>query len=290
MRYRINISLLKSILPRLAFVAAALGLTGFTLWLDLFETGRDFLQKDAPVFSASGWVRSVLLACAATFAFMAIKPDQLWHRQAFWGDMPKWLAFGAAMVAALGMLTTIALLGTNPLLLNEMVREMQPAAIVAEAVLACAAIVFLLASIKACGVRAGNIGKIPTSIMVSAMFAVAFVILMEEQSWGQHMFGWQAGEAFSGNIQNETNFHNFYTYRFETAYYTVAFMLFVILPVAWRKSWAQKFPGIGFYVPPPVFAVIGFALCVYNYQYWNIVPLQLLFHLGVLVLAFVAIG
>ncbi len=40
-------------------------------------------------------------------------------------------------------------------------------------------------------------------------FGLGLVFLAgEEASWGQHWFGWDTGETFEGNLQNETNFHN----------------------------------------------------------------------------------
>ena len=42
------------------------------------------------------------------------------------------------------------------------------------------------------------------------LVAVLFVIgALEEISWGQHLFGFEAGDLFAGNKQHETNLHNF---------------------------------------------------------------------------------
>jgi hypothetical protein len=43
------------------------------------------------------------------------------------------------------------------------------------------------------------------------VFSACFMLFaLEEISYGQHLFNWEATKFFANNIQNETNFHNFY--------------------------------------------------------------------------------
>lgn len=45
----------------------------------------------------------------------------------------------------------------------------------------------------------------------SFLFLIFFLFGMEEISWGQRLFGWETNQmVFEGNVQNETNIHNFF--------------------------------------------------------------------------------
>ena len=52
---------------------------------------------------------------------------------------------------------------------------------------------------------------LPAGLRVALrLLAVLFIIgALEEISWGQHLFGFEAGDLFAGNKQQETNLHNF---------------------------------------------------------------------------------
>jgi hypothetical protein len=46
------------------------------------------------------------------------------------------------------------------------------------------------------------------------VFSLCFLLFaLEEISYGQHFFNWEAPKFFANNIQNETNLHNFYILR-----------------------------------------------------------------------------
>ena len=49
---------------------------------------------------------------------------------------------------------------------------------------------------------------------------------MEEISWGQRIFGWETPQTFEGNVQNETNLHNYFN-----QYYLLFYRLLVLFPV-----------------------------------------------------------
>ncbi|WP_097105437.1 hypothetical protein [Hoeflea halophila] len=108
-----------------------------------------------------------------------------------------------------------------------------------------------------------------------------FLLLMEEISWGQHLFGWEAPEAFEKNIQNETNIHNFYTNRFEFAYYSAAFLCFVILPVVARRIEIREFERLRFFIPPASFGLAAIPVAGLMYENWGIFIYQLYFFVGV---------
>ena len=49
---------------------------------------------------------------------------------------------------------------------------------------------------------------------------------MEEISWGQRIFGWETPQTFEGNVQDETNLHNFFN-----EYYLLFYRLLVLFPI-----------------------------------------------------------
>ena len=42
------------------------------------------------------------------------------------------------------------------------------------------------------------------------LMLVFFLNAMEEISWGQRIFGWETPQTFEGNVQEETNLHNYF--------------------------------------------------------------------------------
>ncbi len=75
--------------------------------------------------------------------------------------------------------------------------------------------------------------KIPI-IIFSLLVSGCFLFSGEEISWGQNYFKWKTPETlFAGNIQNETNLHNFFNNYLVDAYKigTLIVLILVILPV-----------------------------------------------------------
>jgi hypothetical protein len=58
------------------------------------------------------------------------------------------------------------------------------------------------------------------------LMLVFFLNAMEEISWGQRIFGWETPQTFEGNVQEETNLHNYFN-----QYYLLFYRLLVIFPV-----------------------------------------------------------
>jgi len=277
-------------LSRFFYAVSAVVLLAFAFWFDIIANGREFLFKEAPQTSDAAIARSFVLVLAAIFAYFAVKPIKINKPDVFYGRMPGWLT-GAALLASIGgVLITKFVLALNPSLLDIMLPEIQPIGLTLESLLGVATVIFLLTIFKAIGVGRGSVAFFPAPLIVGSIFLVVFVILMEELSWGQRIFGWGTADIFAGNDQSETNLHNFYTNRFEVAYYSAAMILFVIVPVFWRREWPGLLKSLRFYIPPPVFALIGFPLCVLNYEYWNILPMQFMFYLGILSIGYLAIG
>ena len=58
------------------------------------------------------------------------------------------------------------------------------------------------------------------------LMSLFFLNAMEEISWGQRIFGWETPQTFEGNVQNETNLHNYFN-----QYYLLFYRLLVLFPV-----------------------------------------------------------
>lgn len=113
------------------------------------------------------------------------------------------------------------------------------------------------------------------------MGTAVFLLLMEEISWGQHFISWATPEAFTGNIQNETNIHNFYTNRFEFLYYSLAFGCFVLLPIVAGQIRNRLFEPLRFFVPPVSFGIAAIPVSGFMYESWGILIFQVYFLIGV---------
>jgi hypothetical protein len=58
------------------------------------------------------------------------------------------------------------------------------------------------------------------------LMLIFFLNAMEEISWGQRIFGWDTPQTFEGNVQDETNLHNYFN-----RYYLLFYRLLVFFPV-----------------------------------------------------------
>jgi hypothetical protein len=62
------------------------------------------------------------------------------------------------------------------------------------------------------------------------VFSACFLLFaLEEISYGQHLFNWEAPKFFANNFQNETNLHNFYNHIFPQIYFIFCLIITVIL-------------------------------------------------------------
>lgn len=256
--------------------AAATILVGLVAY-DAMVNNRDLLAKDRVDWTFFGLVRPFTAFVAACLLMLGLKPSA---RRPLGKPAP--LLLGAAWIAAGVLMAATATVVIRPGLLNETVREGQFLSILTEVVFAIGLAGLAVATWQSRHDRAKIVG-IPVAVIPAAMFVVAFVILMEEMSWGQHWIGWTAGPMFEGNLQNETNLHNFATYRFEAVYYSAAFLLFVLLPVAWPAGVPAWLQPVERFVPPRLLALTGLPLAGFLYEEWNVVPYQLWFFAGLLI-------
>lgn len=111
--------------------------------------------------------------------------------------------------------------------------------------------------------------KVPAILAVAIIF-ILLLMIGEELSWGQRIFGWETPEKIANlNQQSETNLHNLYTQEFQNILYFGGFTLLVILPF-WRNSFKKllqkttKFKFLVDWLPPAIFVPIfiaSFAVC-----------------------------
>ena len=106
-----------------------------------------------------------------------------------------------------------------------------------------------------------------TAILVAI---VLFVMVGEELSWGQRIFGWATPDSFASiNEQSETNLHNLATQVFQNTLYFGGWLLLIGLAF-WRQSLAgvlRQFKPLRFlsgWLPPLAFVLIfapAFGFC-----------------------------
>lgn len=68
--------------------------------------------------------------------------------------------------------------------------------------------------------------RVVLSAVYIFLILIFFLNAMEEISWGQRIFGWETPQIFEGNVQDETNLHNFFN-----EYYLLFYRLLVLFPI-----------------------------------------------------------
>lgn len=105
----------------------------------------------------------------------------------------------------------------------------------------------------------------PLPLFLAAFLALAalalFVYAGEEISWGQRILGWSRPDWFpAGNLQNETNLHNYFNTNFLLLYQA---LIIFPLPVlwAWRLNYTQRSsPARALILPHP--SLLGITLLI----------------------------
>ncbi len=270
---------------RLGIIAVGVLLAAIAIVFDRIALSRDLLEKSAPDLSMLGLMKTAICASSAGFLVYGVKPSapdlRFTANDTTVGSVVVGVSILSQVIMGLSALSIIF----APAILNMMVNsEGSPFALLSETLLAAAVILLGLSAVRLGARKRGDIGVIPGALVVVLMSFVVFLIFMEEISWGQHIFDWATPETFSGNIQSETNLHNFYTNRFEVAYYISAIAAFVIIPFAWPEKSVDSLNDLSFYVPPRDFILAGIPISGFLYLSWNIAPLQIGLFVGLFVL------
>ncbi|GLS29605.1 hypothetical protein SAMN04488498_111128 [Mesorhizobium albiziae] len=264
---------------RLGFIAAAGAVVLVLVFCDFVVNNRSLLAKDRVDWTTFGLIRPLTAFLAACLLVMGLQPSSSAARPPYGKQAP--LLIGVAWISAAILSMTAAIVIIRPELLNETVREGQFLSILTEVGFVVGLAGFGLAIWRSRHDR-GRVLGIPVPAVFAAMFLACLLVLMEEMSWGQHWIGWTAGPMFEGNAQNETNLHNFATYRFEAVYYSAAFLLFVLLPMFWPSD-IPVLKSLERFVPPRLFALAGLPLAGFLYEEWNIVIYQVWFFMVLLI-------
>lgn len=243
---------------------------------------RNVLQKYQNIslqeWSFYDWTTAVLsLTAGICFAFVVTPPKQLLRQaiqeQTKVGD----LLFTAAIIL---FLSTSILSLWFPQVFLDHVSEVRVISLSQELFILTGFALLSACAIRAVSIQLPRIFGIPGWLLLSLTSGCVLLLLLEEISFGQHIFGWSTPDNFEGNVQSETNFHNFYTYRFEIIYYWSAMMCFMILPLIKLFPISQKFPKIFYYIPPIQFALAAVPIGTLLYESWSIVALQFQFFLA----------
>lgn len=107
--------------------------------------------------------------------------------------------------------------------------------------------------------------------LLAGLGALALLLVaLEEVSWGQRLFDFEAGQVFSSNQQGETNLHNFSTHESEAVYYFGLFLGLVLLAyLGERTALLARFRRIADFVPSSAILLAAAPMVAFNYGEWN---------------------
>lgn len=243
--------------------------------------GHGFLDKYSPVWTLYETIKAAGLMLASWLVFAALRPVDGQLRDAGWTELPVgWLPVSVFVPVASALAVVFW-----PDLLSEQKEELKTLSVLSEVLLLATFALLALSAWSASGSDRQRILGLRPAWLIAVMMLVVFLILMEEMSWGQHWLDLTTPAFFQNNFQKEINFHNYYTLWFETAYYSAAALLFIILPFLWPRRAPRLAAGLSPFIPPPAFAILALPLCGLFYQTWNYVTYQMLLYLGLLIAA-----
>lgn len=98
------------------------------------------------------------------------------------------------------------------------------------------------------------------TIIYLLLMLVFFLNAMEEISWGQRIFGWETPQTFEGNVQNETNLHNYFNQYYLLFYRLLVFFPIVIFIAIWLEIKKRYLDFNRLVLPHP--SMIGLSLLI----------------------------
>jgi len=98
------------------------------------------------------------------------------------------------------------------------------------------------------------------SLIYLFIAGLCFVYAGEETSWGQDFFGWQTPSIFSGNLEGQTNLHNYFNPYFDYGYIALSLVLVVVLISVWLEFNQRWVPYNRLFLPHP--SLIGLSLLI----------------------------
>jgi hypothetical protein len=98
------------------------------------------------------------------------------------------------------------------------------------------------------------------TIIYLLLMLVFFLNAMEEISWGQRIFGWETPQTFEGNLQDETNLHNYFNQYYLLFYRLLVFFPIVIFIAIWLEIKERFLDFNRLVLPHP--SMIGLSLLI----------------------------
>ncbi len=115
---------------------------------------------------------------------------------------------------------------------------------------------------------AGKVWTSPTSTDHRTALSLGFLFLAvlflfyvgEEVSWGQDFLQWQTPSIFSGNVENQTNLHNYFNAYFDYGYIALSLLSVVVLASVWLEYGRHWLPFNRVFFPHP--SLLGLSLLI----------------------------
>jgi len=98
------------------------------------------------------------------------------------------------------------------------------------------------------------------SLVYLSMMTLFIFDAGEEMSWGQDFFKWQTPQMFSGNVENQTNLHNYFNAYFDYGYIALSLLVVIILASVWLELNQRWIPFNRLFLPHP--SLIGLSLLI----------------------------
>jgi len=128
-------------------------------------------------------------------------------------------------------------------------------------------------------------GSSRSGLVCVGLALLTFLIGMEEISWMQRVLVFESPEMFAHNRKNEVNLHNFFTNVSENLYYVGSFAILIAVPFL-NEAYgiAIESHPLADVVPDRPVALVAAPLVAFNYDMWNIIPIQMAFFMTLVLL------
>jgi hypothetical protein len=128
-------------------------------------------------------------------------------------------------------------------------------------------ITFLISALLL-GAAVWKLWRGPRSVKRRVFLSVFYLLIMgafvvyagEEISWGQDFFRWQTPATFSGNVEGQTNLHNFFNQYFDVGYIALSLLPVIVLVSMWLESRQRWLPYNRLFLPHP--SLVGLSLLI----------------------------
>jgi len=91
----------------------------------------------------------------------------------------------------------------------------------------------------------------------------------EEISWGQDFFRWRTPNVFSGNVENQTNIHNYFNAYFDYGYIALSLVMVVILVSVWLEFNQRFLPFNRLFLPHASLIGLGLLIAFVSVVWYN---------------------